>query len=327
MKIKASIIILNYNGERFIEKLFLSLNAQSFKQFEIVFVDNASKDNSIKILNNMLKKEVFKGLLVKIIINKENLGYCAGNNVGLMQASSKYVVFLNNDVFVDSFWLENLVNSLDADPSVGACQSLILSAKTKEVQSAGMLFDVYGWSLGIHDTKNVTEDNVFYPMGTSAIVRKNILDSFGGFDASIFSGDYDLGWKIRLSGYRIISSLNSKCHHFGSYATNALYIHSDQYYEACRERIYVLAKNYSLSRIVLRIPTSIMLMFLASTAWSIRTRNNYLISVLRALKWNLRNLKMLSVKRGETQKHRKITDNKIEKSMSKYPLMILLSKI
>jgi GT2 family glycosyltransferase len=324
---RVSVIILNYNGVPFIRNLMLSLAGQTFRDFEIVFVDNGSTDDSIMILQHILKNVWCEDIKVRIITNNSNIGYCAGNNVGLKHSTGDYIVFLNNDVFVELSWLKNLVGVLNINPSVGACQSLILFAKTKEVQSAGMLFDIYGWSLGIQNIKAVNVDNVFYPMGTSVIVRKSILDLCDGFDESIFSGDYDLGWRIRLNGYRILSSVNSICHHFGGYATKTLYAHPDQFYEACRERIYVLAKNYSLSKAVFRIPVSTMLMFLASIVWCYRTRRNYLASLLKALMWNLRNLKQLTVKREKIQRDRRITDTEIEKSMSKYPLMFLLSKM
>jgi GT2 family glycosyltransferase len=238
------------------------------------------------------------------------------------------VVFLNNDTFVESNWLEALVNALDVNPSVGACQSRVLFAKTKEVQSAGMLLDCYGWSLGLtmKQDLNVVMNRLFYPSGTSVIVRRSIMEKCRGFDEIIFSGDYDLGWMIRLYGYKIAVSNKSICYHYGGYATTTLFAHPEQFYEACKERIYVLLKNYSFSRIIIRVPVSLVLMFLASIVWCQRDRKDYLISLSKALTWNLKNFRKLMIKRNIIQRDRKVRDCEIEQFMSKYPFMVLLSK-
>ena len=329
MVARVSVIVLNFNGAPFIDDLMTSLNEQTFRDFEVVFVDNASTDLSISKLHYLLKSECFRHLKVQIIINRSNLGYCAGNNIGLAHASGDYIVFLNNDVFVEPTWLKELIEVLDSNPSVGACQSLILFALKQEVHSAGMMLDVYGWSYGVpvKEYVDIMEDGIFYPMGTSVIVRRSILDSCGGFDELVFSGDYDLGWRIRLCGYKIATSTRSVCYHYGGHATNALYTHPEQYYEACKERIYVLLKNYSIARIVLRIPVSIAFMFFGTTAWSWRTRKNYLNSLSEAMIWNLKNFQKLVAERKRVQRERKIPDKEIENAMSHYPLMILLYKI
>jgi len=328
MVVRVSVVILNFNGEVFVKDLMISLSKQTFKDFEVVFVDNASADNSITELQNIIENKCFQGTRVKIILNHSNLGYCAGNNVGLANSQGEYVVFLNNDTFVAPDWLEQLVRVLDRHSSVGACQSRIIFAQTNKVQTAGNLFDVYGWSLGIKEEQNpdINTIGLFYPSGTSVIVRRNILDVCKGFDKLIFAGDYDLGWRIRLFGYQVATSNRSKCYHYGSYATRTLYAHPEQFYQACRERIYVLLKNYSFSRIVLRIPISIVFMFLASIVWCWRTRKDYLTSLSKAVVWNLKNFDKLATKRKRIQRERKVRDDEIEKSMSRYPLVILLAK-
>ncbi|MCJ7632714.1 glycosyltransferase family 2 protein [Candidatus Bathyarchaeota archaeon] len=304
------------------------MSRQTFRDFEVVFVDNASADSSVSELRHLLKRKCFQDMKVRVIINHLNLGYCAGNNTGLADARGEYVIFLNNDTFVEPDWLESLIGVLDDHPSVGACQSKILFAQTKKVQTAGMLLDIYGWSLGISNEQDadIMLNRIFYPSGTSVIVRRSILDMCNGFDESLFSGDYDLGWRVRLYGYKVTTSNRSKCYHYGSYATRTTYTHPEQFYQACRERIYVLSKNYSFSRIVPRIPVSIAFMFLASIVWCRRTRKDYLTSLSKAVVWNLKNLKNLATKREKIQRERKVCDNEIEKSLFHYPLMILLAK-
>jgi GT2 family glycosyltransferase len=118
-----SVIIVNYNGEPFIQKLFESLSKQSFdtSKFEIIFVDNNSKDRSLEIMNEIILK--YPSLNIKVIKNKSNVGFCRGNNIGMLYAKGKYLALLNNDMYVDSSYLEKLVNALENDASIGICGS------------------------------------------------------------------------------------------------------------------------------------------------------------------------------------------------------------
>ena len=98
-----SIIILNYNAGNLLLKCIESLLQTNYNNFEIIIVDNASKDDSIKKC-----EEKFQD--VQIIKNKENLGYCEGNNVGIRNAKGEFVVILNPDTNVDNNWLKEFVN-------------------------------------------------------------------------------------------------------------------------------------------------------------------------------------------------------------------------
>ena len=108
-----------------------------------------------------------------------------------------------------------------------------------------------------------------------------------------FAVDYDLGWRIKLLDYKIVNSSKSVCYHYGSYSVKILFGHVEQYCQTCKERIYVLAKNYSFSRLSLRLSISIILMLLASSVWSLRTGKNYMTSVPKAVYWNLLTLESL----------------------------------
>jgi len=103
---KISIVILNYNAGELLEKCISSILKSNYKNFEIILVDNASKDESHKECKNKFPK-------IKLIENKENLGYCEGNNVGLRMARGEYVVILNPDTIVDNNWLDELLKAYE----------------------------------------------------------------------------------------------------------------------------------------------------------------------------------------------------------------------
>lgn len=116
-----SVITVNYNGERFLPTYFLALDNLSYPKdkLEVIFVDNASTDNSVSYV-----KENFPW--VKIIRNNKNLGFAEGNNVAICQAKGEYIALLNNDTVVDKNWLLELVKIAQSDASIGACTSKIL---------------------------------------------------------------------------------------------------------------------------------------------------------------------------------------------------------
>ena len=318
---KVSIIILNFNGSRFIEELMFSLAKQTYNNFEIIFVDNASTDNSLEILSNVLKEIDDNKFDVNLIVNNENLGFCRGNNVGLKYATGDFVVFLNNDTFVDSKWLEELVRVLKIYPEVGACQSKIVDANTNILQNMGLSFNIYGWPSpncnlkNFDDRDDVLIDSLFYPSGASVIIRKEILDKCGGFDMNLFYGDYDLGWRIRLLGYKISVNLRSICYHFGSYTIKSLFSHIDRTYESIRERIYVMFKNYSLSKVMTRLSISVAIMFFLYTYLTLKYRKPYVISLMKALFWNIKKINLTILERGKIQSTRVSSDFEIEVHM------------
>ena len=118
-----SVIIVNYNGKRYIDALFKSLYDLQIDdiKMEIIFVDNASSDNSIKYL-----EEKYKSDILKIIRSDENLGFAGGNNLGVKHCNGKYIVFLNNDTKVDKLWIKTLYQRIKDDDSVGMINSKLL---------------------------------------------------------------------------------------------------------------------------------------------------------------------------------------------------------
>lgn len=108
-----SIILVNYNGKRYIDKLFdslVGLVTEDFS-FEVVFVDNASTDGSIEYLK---QKKYQEKIAIKIVDSGANLGFAGGNNKGVLAATGEYIVFLNNDTAVDRMWLSNLYHFMIA---------------------------------------------------------------------------------------------------------------------------------------------------------------------------------------------------------------------
>lgn len=118
-----SVIIVNYNGKRYIDTLFNSLKELVLDdiRLEIVFVDNASSDDSVEYLSNNYNWDN-----INIVRSEKNTGFAGGNNLGVNQAGGKYIVFLNNDTKVDKLWLKELYNRMIKDNNIGIINSKLL---------------------------------------------------------------------------------------------------------------------------------------------------------------------------------------------------------
>ncbi len=116
-----SVVVLNYNGLRFLDGCLGSLARLDYPRdrYEVVLVDNVSRDGSVEIAEKR-----YPG--VRVVRNERNLGFAGGNNVALRSAAADYVALLNNDTSVDSHWLSRLVEAAENDPQVGACTSKLL---------------------------------------------------------------------------------------------------------------------------------------------------------------------------------------------------------
>ncbi len=124
MATKVSIITVNYNGLRYLKNFFDALIKQDFpsSEYEVVFVDNDSKDDSIKFV----RENYVNRLNVKIIESKENLGFAGGNNLGVKNSDGEYIVLLNNDTAVTKDWLKNLLRTIEKDKKIGIATSKLV---------------------------------------------------------------------------------------------------------------------------------------------------------------------------------------------------------
>jgi len=116
-----SVVVLNYNGLRFLDDCLGSLERLDYPpdRFEVVVVDNVSQDGSAEVAEKRFPR-------FRVVRNGRNLGFAAGNNVAMRAAKADHVVLLNNDTAVDRQWLSRLVEAAERDPKVGACTSKLL---------------------------------------------------------------------------------------------------------------------------------------------------------------------------------------------------------
>ncbi len=249
-----SIVIVNWNGRRFLEKCLGSIETQSFKDFEVVFVDNGSIDDSLDFV-----RENFSDTI--IVKNEENLGFADGNNRGIRVATGDFILTLNNDTELKADFLERLVEAVESsDKDVGMWAPKILSMDDKEtIDSVGGLL-LYPDGLakgrgrgeldrGQYDA--TADENRFIPSACAALYRKEMLNEIGLFDEEFFAycEDTDLGLRARLQGWKTRSANKAQLYHAYS-GTSGRYSPFKAYLVE-RNRLWVAVKNLPLSMLLL----------------------------------------------------------------------------
>lgn len=248
---KASIIILNWNGKYLLDECINSVFSQKFKDYEIIVVDNGSSDNSVEYL-----KEKYSSA-INIIPLKQNKGFAGGSNEGIKVAKGNYIVLLNNDTIVDENWLSELINAVDSDEKIGMCACKILNYYNKdEFDTLGHLIYPDGLNRGrAKFEKNYHQydkfEEVFFPSGAAALYRKSMLDEIGFFDEDFFAygDDTDIGIRGRLAGWKCLYVPTAIAYHKSSASTH-------QYspwkiYLVERNRILILFKYFPFRYILI----------------------------------------------------------------------------
>lgn len=221
---KVSIIIPAFNKAEFsaacLQSIADKLNSKG-PSFEVILVDNASIDDT----------PMFKSIANLVYIrNKENLAFVGGCNSGFVKAKGEYVIFLNNDAEVTETWLTSLYDTIEKDPSIGLVGSKIIYPNGVLQEAGGIIFkDANGLNYGKFDQADSYQYNyvrdVDYASGASIIIRRDLMQKFGGFDTlyqPAYYEDTDLSFKVRKEGLRVIYQPQSVIYHIegGTAGTN-----------------------------------------------------------------------------------------------------------
>jgi GT2 family glycosyltransferase len=263
-----SILALNWNGDAFVAECLDALLAQTYPRVELIVVDNASTDRSVPLI-----RERYGGR-VRLIVNATNLGFAAGNNVGIAAAHGAYVLLINNDAVADPGWAEALVREAEADPRVGMCASKILTYDDPRViDSVGLLLFRDGLGRGRGRLQrdvgafNRPED-VLLPSGCAALYRRTMLDQIGVFDEGFFMycDDVDLGLRGRVAGWRCRFVPDAVVRH--RYSASAGRYSLRKVFLVERNRIWVMVKYFPWTAILLSpIWTGLRLGWHVYAAW------------------------------------------------------------
>lgn len=300
ISMKVSVIIPNWNGKKFLKDCLDSLAAQSFRDLEVVLVDNGSRDGSADYVRDQYP-------WVKLVALPENLGFAAGNNRGLEECRGEYIVALNNDTKVEPGFLAAMVEAADSAPEVGMVAAKMLNFfETNRIDSVGMQVarNGLGYNIGFGEQDEGQYDKpaeVFGPCGGAALYRREMISQVGFFDPDFFAyyEDFDLAWRGRLAGWRCVTAPKAIVYHVHS-ATSGEWSPFKVYYTH-RNKWFSLLKNWPGSILWRYLP---LLAVYDLGALVLALLKGNFAAACRARKDALSNLKRLLNKRREVQGHR-----------------------
>ena len=310
-----SILMVNYNGQNHLEEFFESVYALNYPKdkFEVVVVDNASKDGSQDSIEKSWPQ-------VKLIRLDENTGFARGNNIGVKHCSGKFIALINNDTVLEKDWLIELVKQAVKEPDA-LYGSKMMWYKYPEyiIEDGGKLL---AWGEHIHlrthekdDDKSPSPFLSMYADGCGVLLSMKTYLDLGGFDESYFcyAEDFELSWKAWLKGYRVYSVPTARYYHKASStlgATSSLLT-----YLLCRNEMRNIIKFTELPNMLLMLPL-FMAYYLAMyiVVYCISEKNYYLIfPIMKSYLRITYEFPSLLRVRKRFQKERKISDRELKK--------------
>lgn len=218
-----ALVILNWNGKRYLEKFLPFLEKTTYKNLMIVVADNHSTDDSIAFIQTSYPSIV-------ILRNIENEGFAKGYNSALKQIDADYYLLLNSDVEVTPNFIEPMVELLERDKRIGACQPKILDWNNRSLfeyaGAAGGWIDSLGYPFcrgrifdHLEEDKGQYDQTeaIFWASGAALFIRPKLYHLLGGFDEYFFAHmeEIDLCWRLQLKGYQIYVCPQSVVYHVG----------------------------------------------------------------------------------------------------------------
>jgi len=212
-----SFIILTWNSAAHLPRCLACLTAQTYNDFEIIIVDNASTDSAVDKLDETYPK---LALCVKRL--DSNLGFAAANNIGARLARGEWLVLLNADAFLEPDWLANMLTATQRHPNAFFSSCLLQANNPDTVDGQGDVYHVSGlaWrrNYNLPRESDLLEDEVFSACAAAALYPTQTFLALGGFDEDYFAyhEDVDLGFRLRLNGLKCFYVPSAVAHHIGS---------------------------------------------------------------------------------------------------------------
>lgn len=244
--VRVSVIIVNLNGEHFISDCLEGLERQSFRDFEVLVVDNGSTDGSLAKLRSRFSS-------ARLIELGRNQGFASACMRGFEQSRGAEIAVLNNDAVPEPAWLKEMVAFLDADPAIGAVACKVINRKSSKLESGGIFAARNGLVYLSRPAEENKPSEVFGACGVAALYRGSMLKEFGFYpeDFFIYYEDADLAYRLRRAGWKAVYCPGAIVHHLGSQTTSGMGIKN---YFLPRNRLRTLVRNWEAKIILKNLP-------------------------------------------------------------------------
>lgn len=299
-----AVVILNYNGQEWLEKMMPSVTKHRQKDQRIIVADNGSTDDSLAWLKAHFPR-------VEIIDLKENYGFAGGYNRALEQVDASILVLLNSDVEVTENWLNPVLETLQKDETIGIAQPKIKAWHQKThfeyAGAAGGWLDYLGYPFSKGRIFNTLEedkgqytnnDSIFWASGAAFFIRKELFTALGGFDEHYFAHweEIDLCWRAKRAGYRVVTVPKSEVYHVGGGTLG--YMSPRKTYLNFRNNLFTLLKNERRRKLLWLIPSRLVLDGLAGGLFLVQGKWRHIGAIIKAHFHFYRDLKKVLIRRG-----------------------------
>jgi GT2 family glycosyltransferase len=311
---RVAVVIVNLNGGSLLARALDALAAQTLAPARVIVVDNASTDGSADGLEDRHPG-------TEVIRLRENVGFAAGNNVGVAAADGcEWVALLNPDAFPEPDWLATLVAAAEANPDFTFFGSRLLCADApEELDGAGDILHVSGmaWRRYHGDPAAGTaleREEIFSPCAAAALYHRDAFIGVGGFDETYFCyfEDTDLSYRLRLAGHRCLYVPEAVVHHVGSAIAG---VESDfTVYHSFRNLVWTWVKNTPRPLFWLYLPQLVLVQGLLLGAFALRGRPGV---ILRAQRDALRGLPRVLRERRVIQEMRSVGSGDLRRVMDR----------
>lgn len=315
-----SIVLVNWNGKKWLNKCLRTLNNQTYKNIEIILVDNASTDSSVEFVRIKFPK-------AKIIENKKNLGFPKANNMGVKFSKGKYLLLINTDVWIDKDFIEKLVHIYKKNN-----YSVISPIVKNYDRGKGLInspnIDLTGAPAYFFPISR--KDKIFY-LSSCYLCSKKEYENTLGFDENYFAyyEDVDWFWRLSLLGKKYGYADNVFVYHAGAGSIGKgmqykMFLYRNQ------NMLQTLLKNYSALTLFFVLPLYIIQNLFEILFFVLILKFDISYSYIEGWWFNLKYLPRILKKREWIQARRKVNDWEIIKKMywgpAKLRMLISYSK-
>lgn len=266
-----AVVILNWNGKKFLEQFLPFVTASTYPNKRIIVADNASTDDSVSFVQQNFP-------LVEMLTSSENYGFAKGYNFFLKQVEADYYVLLNSDVEVEPSWVEPVIELMESNTAIAACQPKLLAYHNKHLfeyaGASGGWIDAYGYPFSRGRIFDVLEEDkgqyndavhVFWASGAALFIRSKAFHEMNGFDDYFFAHqeEIDLCWRLQRHGHLVYVCPQSVVYHVGGGTLPTG--NPRKVYLNFRNNLVMITKNLPLGQLIWKIPFRLLLD--AVSAW------------------------------------------------------------
>lgn len=282
-----SLVIPSYNGKDLAVGLIESVKKVTYKNFEIILVDNGSVDGTYEHVKKYYP-------YVKAVKIEKNRGFAGGMNFGIKHSKGDYIVVMNNDMTVRPNWLTELVKVGESDKTIGIAGSAYTEKNIGFVRlgykESGKIILNFK-PVDVHKEKLDELPNVIEVDNTFGLTRKEVLNKIGLFDEKyfIYWEEVDLCYRARKAGYQVVATPRATVYHAGSQTMKKFSYLKTLHYN--KNKIRFILKNLSFTRKVVNLPLILVQYLIKSLFYLVKGNLPHSLAMLQAIFWNIKNFK------------------------------------